>query len=226
MNGLRVLVVERNPSKAEEKAEALSALSHSAYAVTCLEEVAEALSIERFDAVLVDCEVANSDTLRSELARVGAKIDDSMGLISFTSATSTEELRANLGRLEQKNAARPEAGRAIFLAADFNEQCAGEVQLMVEIIDLFLHERDRQFPDMRAALEDGDLKHLSHVAHTIKGSLASLHAPVAWERAQRLELAAKSRDVGECEHTLNALKGDIALLEPQLLAFREACLVR
>jgi HPt (histidine-containing phosphotransfer) domain-containing protein len=59
------------------------------------------------------------------------------------------------------------------------------------------------------------------VAHTIKGSLGSLHAARARSHAQELELAAKRRQEDVCWTSLAALESDLAELEQELLVLRQ-----
>ena len=91
---------------------------------------------------------------------------------------------------------------------------------MVEIIDLFLDERKRQEPEMRDALLAKKFDQLSRAAHTIKGSLGSLHALRARAHAQTLELAAKDGDEDICWESLAALEADLVDLEPELRTLR------
>lgn len=110
----------------------------------------------------------------------------------------------------------------IFDPEQFQAQVAFDRDLMVEIIDLFLVERVDQINEMRHALETGDYDRLSRVAHTIKGSLSSLHAPQARAHAQELEFAAKHREAQVCRFSLAALEQDLEMLEPPLLALRNS----
>jgi two-component system sensor histidine kinase/response regulator len=104
----------------------------------------------------------------------------------------------------------------------FAEQVGGDSELMVEIIDLFLDEGRRQVVEMRESLAAGDWPLLSRVAHTIKGSLGSLHAMRAKAHAQDLETAAKDVTIDVCHRSFAALEEDLKVLEPELLALREA----
>lgn len=74
---------------------------------------------------------------------------------------------------------------------------------------------------MRDALLGGQFDLLSRLAHTIKGSLSSLHAMRARAHAQELEYAAKERNEDACWSSLAALEADLAELEPELLALRQ-----
>lgn len=108
----------------------------------------------------------------------------------------------------------------VFNVADFQAQVAYDRELMVEIIDLFLDERSQDLSDMTEALASDDLQSLMRSAHTIKGSLGSLHASLARYRSQELEAAAKSGNRQACISLLGALEEDLKELEPQLLSLR------
>ena len=226
MEGLRLLIVDESAKRAEERSALLDALRHSAYSVANLEEAVEALAIERFSALLVSSAVARPEEIEDCLCAAGVNVTGLLGVVSLSPDADGPELKAVLSTLQERARALQGGGRTLFKAEDFEEQCAGEVELMVEILDLFFTEKQHQIPDMRKALQEGDFRHLSHIAHTLKGSFGSLQAPVAWERAQVLEAAALRRDTVGCERCLEALESDIVQLEAQLLAFRGACLRR
>lgn len=110
----------------------------------------------------------------------------------------------------------------VFEPDKFQAQVAYDRELLVEIIDLFLSERRTQVTEMRAALAAADFTRLSRVAHTIKGSLASLHAALARSHAQELEFAAKAADAQVCRFSLAVLEQDLDTLEPELMALRNS----
>lgn len=109
----------------------------------------------------------------------------------------------------------------LFEPEKFRQQVAYDSELTVEIIQLFLEEQSIEVPEMREALEQGEFDRLSDVAHTIKGSLSSLHATLARHHAQALESAAKNRDSAVCRASLQALTDDLDALEPLLLKLRD-----
>ena len=77
----------------------------------------------------------------------------------------------------------------------FEEQVGYDNELMVEIIDLFLEERKGQVCGMEDCIANQDWDSLSKIAHTIKGSLGSLHATRARGRAQELETASRNSEI-------------------------------
>ncbi|MBV8895061.1 MAG: Hpt domain-containing protein [Acidobacteriaceae bacterium] len=110
----------------------------------------------------------------------------------------------------------------IFEPEKFQAQVAYDRDLMVEIIDLFLMERRSQMAEMQTALNSTDFNRVSRVAHTLKGSLGSLHAALARAHAQDLEVAAKATDAQVCRFCLAILEQDLDNLEPQLIALRNS----
>lgn len=114
-----------------------------------------------------------------------------------------------------------EAPLPVFEPEKFRQQVAYDPALAAEIIDLFLEERRIEVPEMQRALEKGDFRQLSEIAHTIKGSLSSLHAMLARHHAQELETAAKAKDGEACGRILSQLASDLDTLEPLLLNLRD-----
>jgi HPt (histidine-containing phosphotransfer) domain-containing protein len=125
------------------------------------------------------------------------------------------------GAALQQTASAPVAA---FEPAEFEDQCAHESELMVEIIGLFFEECRDELPRMGVALAENDFEGLARLAHKIKGSLASLQAPVARSRAQLLESAAKDHNFAVCSGTLFALEEDLAVVNRCLESFRDTCL--
>jgi len=104
---------------------------------------------------------------------------------------------------------------------EFEEQVGGDRELMVEIIDLFFEEGQRQMAEMRLTLANGNFGQLSRLAHTIKGSLGSLRATRARWRAHELEAAAGNGDANRCRQSFAAFEQDLIELEPELRSLRE-----
>jgi two-component system sensor histidine kinase/response regulator len=102
------------------------------------------------------------------------------------------------------------------------EQVAYDDELLIELIDLYIGERSKQSSEMQEALASGDYNRLSRVAHTIKGSLGSLHAPAAHATANALEMAARESDVAQCQDFLAAFEKQLDAVEEQLLILRRS----
>lgn len=105
---------------------------------------------------------------------------------------------------------------------ELKAQVAYDAELLVELIDLYLSEREKQSAEMQAALSAGDYAALARVAHTIKGSLGSLHASASRATSQSLELAARERDQATCRDFLLTLEEQLDALETELLALKNS----
>ena len=103
----------------------------------------------------------------------------------------------------------------------FEEQVGYDNELMVEIIDLFLEESQKDLSEMNRSVANCNWDSLSKTAHTIKGSLASLHAAQARATAQELESAARDQEVDVSVRAYHQLVKDLRILEPRLRELRE-----
>ena len=162
--------------------------------------------------------VASSSGAQSQRNVVDAFLPERPDSAEF--ARMFEELANAVANCEGANA--PADCPVVFNIQEFRAQVAFDNDLMIEIIDLFMAERAEESVDMADALEKSDLERLSRVAHTLKGSLGSLHADQARFRAQDLETAATDGDMKACARTLAVLEEELNALEPLLLALRES----
>jgi HPt (histidine-containing phosphotransfer) domain-containing protein len=245
MNSLRILFVEENARRTDhilaepEKNQVLTS-------VATLAEAEEVLSIQKFDAVLLsiqrplpelallgerlrNAENGNSSRIRTLILVYGDGNDIAFadgrlpGRFTFDELcrTVSEILERQMQEIANIEASARQWG---FDPAKFAAQCANDIELMVESINLFLDECTVELPEMGDALDRRDFEALSRLAHRIKGSLSSLHAPVARQRAQALEAASKSGDDGVCSALLQALEDDVMALRAPLETLRETCL--
>jgi HPt (histidine-containing phosphotransfer) domain-containing protein len=255
MNSLRFLLVHRDPEQSEEIALRLAEANHTMVATTGLDEAADALTVERFDAVLMESVFRRPGLYKYGLQEFSALLRDMeqaqragnrVPLIALDDGTlatgetcidavipppidanaltqTVTQLARALARTSDASGCGSSNGSLEVLDPEkFKEQVGFDTGLMVEIIDLFLDERQREEPEMRSALESGNLELLSRLAHTIKGSLGSIHAKRARLHAQDLELAAKDRDDNGCWQSLAALEADLAELELRLIDLRRS----
>src|SRR5262249_55724021 len=63
----------------------------------------------------------------------------------------------------------------------------GDVKLLRELIEIFLHDRPAWIDQLRLALEQGDAKQMGRVAHTLKNALGYFGAQATYELALELE---------------------------------------
>lgn len=229
---LRLLLVEGDPQEAERISSALVNANHTVLPATNFQEASEALDIQRFDAVVLGRALhaqemgeftsklrALERSQRASAQTPVVSLPEPFEPATLTSAVSNL-LRAVGGNTEVASAACPDL--PVLEPDGFLDQVAYDRDLLVEIIDLFFSERERQIPDMENAVAAGEFDRLQRVAHTIKGSLGSLHATRARWCAQSLETAAKERKSAECRQLLASFKQELDRLEPELLALRNS----
>ncbi len=248
-SSLRILLVEGDERQADQLLSLLDGSGHSAIPVPDLSEAAEALSIQRFDLILLgsgqSLEDSASFVAKLRNLEAGQRFDPRAGVLgcspslggaafldgSLPDKFDPQVLADAVSRSQAAGQGTtasterdPAAASPIFEQDQFEEQCANETGLMIEIIDLFSTEQDRELPAMAQALAAADFERLSRLAHTLKGSLGALHAPRAHRRAQSLEMAAKDQNCGVCAAALHALEHDLIELNCLLSSFRQACL--
>jgi CheY-like chemotaxis protein/HPt (histidine-containing phosphotransfer) domain-containing protein len=96
-----------------------------------------------------------------------------------------------------------------------------DIQLLKDLVDLFLDDCPRLVNEIRTALEKKDARTLQRGAHSLKGSSSNLAAKLAAEAAFKAEKLAYSGDWPQIEGALQGLESELIRLQPALLALRE-----
>ncbi len=245
MVNLRILLVDDDRNRTDRLVALLASENHALTAVPDVAEAGEALSIQRFDVVLFSGPQPD-DALSGFAANARRQAleqseQSPVVLLSCWPENRASSLDGHLdadftpGQLAAAVARSSSAGRAsesapaaatsdlpVFLPDRFEDQCIHDSDLMIEVIDLFSAEREPQLVAMADALGASDFERLARAAHTLKGSVGSLHAPLARWRTQELELAAKARNGALCAQILDRLEHDLTALDARLGAFRLA----
>jgi PAS domain S-box-containing protein len=112
--------------------------------------------------------------------------------------------------------AKPSA-RTVFDTQLALQRCANKPRLFAEMAQCFLADVDRLLPQMRAALQGGDLQAVGRLGHRLKGTVVYLGAEPAREAALRVERFCKSSD-----GTPSEAKAAIDALERECIALRSA----
>ncbi len=249
---LRVLLVGDSPC-CEEVSSSLLAADYAVLAASNVNEASEAISLQKFDAVLLDDSIPENSVAEftaqlRRMEKLQARSSRTPIFCLSSDETSSPvpvgpQTRAGFDgyfpkRLDslaftdalikascavpqiEIHTSGPGNDLPIFELGAFQAQVGHDHDLMMEIIELFLAEQGNQIAAMRSALGRGDLEELGRVAHTIKGSLGSLHAARPRTRAQGLESAAKSHSHERCRDLLHGLEADLKALEYELEAVR------
>ena len=229
----RVLVVEDTPVNQKVAMAMLENLGYQADVVGNGLEAVEACSSAAYDAVLMDCQMPEMDGYKAAAwirqregperripiialtATVGqgererclaAGMDDYLGKPARLQ-TLDSTLRKWIPRMEDRPSP---ADVASVLPAEHPLRMLerqGRVELVVEIIDLFLETTPQRLEQMREARLKGDTKELFSLAHSLKGAAVQLGA---WGMAelchkiQTLGRAGSMADTGDALYRLEA----------------------
>jgi PAS domain S-box-containing protein len=92
----------------------------------------------------------------------------------------------------------------------------GDVELMKEVIELFLDDYPSTLERIRAAVAACDATALEHNAHSLKGSVSTFGANRAFEAAYTLEKQGRSGDLTGAPDGLQQLEQALVALRPEL----------
>ena len=82
------------------------------------------------------------------------------------------------------------------------EQVGGRASLLEELIVKFLRQAESQIPEISATVLAKNMKRLSHVAHSLKGSAAMMGAERLKDAAHRLEMSGRENSLNEASAAL------------------------
>ena len=250
MVSLRILVVYEGAHPPVELLALLTEGAHSALTVAGLTAASDTLSNQHFDAVLLqpDYDGASLERFAFSLRELDGRCRPKSRTVLLSCASTPPEhpcvdlhlsapedfaeLADIVGELasfrviSSEPPPEPTGELSVFEPDGFEDQCAQDAELMVEIIDLFAAECAEELPALASSLAAGDFECGSRLAHSMKGSLGSLHAARARRHAAALEMAARERNADACSRSLTSLRAEISALQEHLSSFRQTCLCR
>jgi two-component system sensor histidine kinase/response regulator len=95
---------------------------------------------------------------------------------------------------------------------------AGDDTLLWELVQLFREESVRLLLELRGAAAKGDAVELQRLAHTLKGSAATVAAHAVSQAARDVEMVARSDSLRESAETMAVLEQEMSRLLPVLEA--------
>jgi HPt (histidine-containing phosphotransfer) domain-containing protein len=114
------------------------------------------------------------------------------------------------------------APEAPFDEAALQERVEGDVELLREIIKLFLADSPRLIEDVRAAVAAGDAAALKRAAHTLKGAAANFGAAPVVAAALELEMMGRTGDLSGAAPARDRLEAALCALDAALAALAES----
>ncbi len=113
-----------------------------------------------------------------------------------------------------------EASAEVLDEAALMSRVDNDLQLLRDLVDLYLGDYPRLLDEIRAGLGRKDSRALQRGAHSMKGCTSNLAAKLASEAAFKLEGLAHASDWAEAGNALESLERELARLKPALLAVR------
>ena len=96
----------------------------------------------------------------------------------------------------------------------------GDVDLLREVVGLFLDDYPQSLEMIREAVAIGDQSSLERHAHSLKGSVSTFGAQEAFEAALALEKQGRTGDLSCAQEGLQRLEHAMTLLRPELEALQ------
>jgi HPt (histidine-containing phosphotransfer) domain-containing protein len=144
-----------------------------------------------------------------------------------TKPIRTQELFAELDRLtgnplherEAPSEPAPAPTAEPFDCAAQLDRVEGDVELLADLIQIFLSDLPRQVDALRKAVGEQDFKGIEREAHRLRGSAGSLGAPGVSAAAARLEQSCREGIYSAARVGWAELEGEIVRLESALRDF-------
>ena len=93
------------------------------------------------------------------------------------------------------------------------ENIGGDMDLLKEILEIFLDDYSNQMEQIQEGILAGDSNAVEQAAHSLKGSVANFAAKRAHEAAYRLEVLGREENLGEAKEALADLDREIRELD-------------
>jgi CheY-like chemotaxis protein len=243
--GMRILVAEDNPVN-QRLAQGL--LEKQQHIVTIAGNGAEAVSLAAagaFDLILMDVQMPQMDGIEAtRRIRAGGS---QVPVVALTAHATDEVRRACLEAGMTDFLAKPIRREQLYRLIDALtgrqpeevhgasgqlteipstvdwrhslETVGGDRELLAEIIQVFLRERDELWRLLEQALESGDSRAFRRAAHSFRGSLLHLGAGEARQIAEQLELLGQAGDLERAGQKLEEFRVAMAALVAELKTF-------
>jgi PAS domain S-box-containing protein len=98
----------------------------------------------------------------------------------------------------------------------------GDVELLDELVDLFMKNSSRMLCAVEQAVHEGRAETIEKAAHSLKGSVGNFAADRAFQAAMKLETMGREGRVRHAEEALKNLEREISLLKDALSTLRNA----
>lgn len=109
----------------------------------------------------------------------------------------------------------------VFNLAEALERVEGDLDLLKEMVDLFLEECPRMLTKIEDAMAANNAQALQNASHTLKGAVSNFAASAATAASFALEKMGREQNLTDSAATLSMLKRELELLSFALEALKE-----
>ena len=236
MHPLSILVAEDDEINRKMIVRMLEKQGHNVTVARDGREALEAIENLRFDIVLMDVQMPEMDGL--EVTRIVRERESHSGghipIVAITAFAFREDmercLQAGMDGYISKPIRKEELletiSEKLFLkeVSIFNEEevlrlVDGDREFLKEIAGIFIRQSPDALERLRDAIDGGRHLDLARTAHKLKTELASFGAEMARQRAYRLEIMGRNKEMAGALREFEALKKDIDRLNEALRGF-------
>jgi len=249
---LHVLLAEDNPINQRLALRMLEKRGFSVKAVVNGQKALEALADEGFDLCLMDIQMPQMDgfeataAIRKQEQQSGSHLpimamtayamkgDEerclAAGMDGYVSKPiKPEELFKKIEALiPAPTADEAKAGEdsgLLFNAQALLSQVGGDLEILREVVELFLEDAPGQLARVKQAVGAQDAQALQRTAHSLKGALSNFSASKAVEAALQLETMGRTRQMETADLVYAQLEQDVERLKAALVASTERLIV-
>jgi signal transduction histidine kinase/DNA-binding response OmpR family regulator len=104
----------------------------------------------------------------------------------------------------------------VFDRVQISARVDGDMDLLREVVGLFLEEYQASMAEIQCAIREGDAYRLNRAAHSLKGSVGNFGARNAYDLALRLEMMGKDGELGGAGGVFTSLAGEMERLRAAL----------
>lgn len=110
-------------------------------------------------------------------------------------------------------------GSPVFDYEDFLHRIDGDVDLLKEVIEIFLEDTPALLANLYAGIRSGDAEAVERAAHTLKGSAANISAKRLQQLSHHVQQALKKNDVAYLELFIEDLEENYEKLDQVLRGY-------